>query len=65
MFKLLYTADLHGNEDFYKILLKKSEGEYVDAIVIGGDLCGREGNTIKDINWLIMSNFNTIYGDGS
>ena len=48
MFKLIYTADLHGNEDFYKRLLKKAEGENADAIVIGGDLCPRLGNTIKD-----------------
>lgn len=48
MFKLIYTADLHGNEAFYKRLLKKAEEENIDAIVIGGDLCGREGSTIKD-----------------
>lgn len=47
-FKLIYTADLHGNEAFYKRLLKKAEEENIDAIVIGGDLCGREGNTIKE-----------------
>lgn len=47
-FKLIYTADLHGNEEFYKRLLRKAEEEKVDAIVIGGDLCGREGNTIKE-----------------
>lgn len=48
MFKLLYTADLHGNEEFYKRLLKKAEGENVNAVVIGGDLCDRDGDTIKD-----------------
>ena len=48
MFKLIYTADLHGNEKFYKRLLKKAEEENADAIVIGGDLCGREGNTINE-----------------
>ena len=48
MFKLLYTADLHGNESFYKRLLKKAEDEKVNAVVIGGDLCGREGSTIKE-----------------
>ena len=47
-FKLIYTADLHGNEDFYKRLLKKAEEESIDAIVIGGDLCLRLGNTIKE-----------------
>ncbi|MBI2656547.1 metallophosphoesterase [Candidatus Woesearchaeota archaeon] len=48
MFKLLYTADLHGNEEFYERLLKKAEEENANAVAIGGDLCGREGSTIKD-----------------
>ena len=43
MFKLIYTADLHGNEEFYKRLLEKAEEENVDAIVIGGDLCPKGG----------------------
>ena len=47
MFKLIYTADLHGNEDFYKRLLKKAEDENVNVVVIGGDLCGREGTAIN------------------
>ena len=47
-FKLIYTADLHGNEGFYKKLLWKAEEEKANAVVIGGDLCGREGNTIKE-----------------
>ncbi len=47
-FKLIYTADLHGNEDFYKRLLKKAEEENIDAIVIGGDLCPRIGDTKKE-----------------
>jgi len=38
-FNLIYTADLHGNEAFYKRLLKKTEDENPDAVVIGGDLC--------------------------
>ena len=48
MFKLIYTADLHGNEEFYKRLLKKAEDENADVIVIGGDLFPREGFTIKN-----------------
>ena len=48
MFKLIYTADLHGNESFYKKLLKKAEQENVDAVVIGGDLCDRDGNTVPE-----------------
>lgn len=42
-FKLLYTADLHGNESFYKRLLKKAQDENVSAIVIGGDLGPKGG----------------------
>ena len=48
MFKILYTADLHGNEEFYKRLLKKAENENVNVITIGGDLCPREGDTIQE-----------------
>ncbi len=48
MFKLIYTADLHGNMEFYERLLKKADEENCSAVVIGGDLCGREGNTIDD-----------------
>lgn len=48
MLKLIYTADLHGNKEFYKRLLNKAENEKVNAIVIGGDLCGRDGSTIKE-----------------
>lgn len=47
-FKLIYTADLHGNEEFYKRLLKKAEEGHVNAIVIGGDLCPKGGNTIQE-----------------
>lgn len=46
--KLLYTADLHGNEEFYKRLLKKAEDENVKAIVIGGDLFPMNGSTIQE-----------------
>ncbi|MBI2651845.1 metallophosphoesterase [Candidatus Woesearchaeota archaeon] len=46
--KLLYTADLHGNKEFYKRLLKKAEDTNIDAIVIGGDLCPRNGSTIQE-----------------
>src|SRR3989338_2812633 len=48
MLKLIYSADLHGNEEFYKRLLKKAEEENCQAVAIGGDLCGREGSTIKE-----------------
>ena len=44
--KLIYTADLHGNGEFYKRLLKKAEEEKVDAVIIGGDLCPRIGESI-------------------
>lgn len=47
-FKLIFTADLHGNEEFYKRLLKKAEEENCNAVVIGGDLCGRDGATINE-----------------
>ena len=48
MLKIIYSADLHGNEEFYKRLLKKAEDENAGAVVIGGDLCGREGNTVDE-----------------
>lgn len=42
-FTIIYTADLHGNEEFYKRLLKKAEQENASAVVIGGDLCPKGG----------------------
>ena len=48
MAKIIFSADLHGSEVFYKRLLKKAEDNKIDAVVIGGDLCGREGDSIKE-----------------
>lgn len=47
-FKLIFSADLHGNKEFYKRLLKKAEEKNANAIIIGGDLCDRNGNTIPE-----------------
>lgn len=46
--KLIYSADLHGNEGFYRRLLKKAEDERCHAVVIGGDLCPRGGNSAEE-----------------
>lgn len=46
--KLIYSADLHGNEGFYRRLLKKAENERCHAVVIGGDLCPRGGNSAEE-----------------
>ena len=45
--RLIYSADLHGNEEFYKRLLKKAEHEKCSAVVIGGDLCQKGGNSVE------------------
>ena len=45
--KLIYTADLHGNEKFYRRLLVKAEAEKADAVIVGGDLCPRIGETLN------------------
>ena len=47
-FKLIYTSDLHGNEQFYIRLLKKAKEENVGAVVIGGDLCPKGEGVIRD-----------------
>ncbi len=47
-FTIIYLSDIHGNKSFYKKLLKKAEEEDIDAIVIGGDLCGRDGSTLRE-----------------
>lgn len=46
--KLIYSADLHGNEGFYRRLLKKAEDEKCSAVVIGGDLCPKGGNSAEE-----------------
>ena len=47
-FKIIYTSDLHGNKDFYNKLIEKAKEEQIKAVVIGGDLCPRGGNTIQE-----------------
>jgi len=47
-FKLLYTSDFHGNKEFYKKLVDKSKEDQIKAVVIGGDLCPRGGNTTQE-----------------
>jgi len=42
--KLLYTADLHGNEGFYRRLLGIAVKKKVSAIIIGGDLLPKTGD---------------------
>ena len=39
MFKILYTADLHGNKDFYKKLFNEANKGRAQAVILGGDLC--------------------------
>ena len=40
-FKIIYTADLHGNEIYYKKLIAKAMEPEIKAVVLGGDLCPR------------------------
>ena len=47
-FKILYTTDLHGNVVFYKKLTEKVKEDQIKAVVIGGDLCPRGGNTLEE-----------------
>ena len=46
--KLIYSADLHGNEGFYRRLLKKAEDEKCGAVILGGDLFPRGGNSAEE-----------------
>ena len=47
-FKILYTADLHGNQEYYKKLIAKAKDAEIKAVVIGGDLCPKGGPTVED-----------------
>ena len=47
-FKMLYTADLHGNKEYYKKLITKAKDSEIKAVVIGGDLCPKGGPTVED-----------------
>jgi len=47
-FKLLYTADLHGNKEYYKKLIAKAKDSEIKAVILGGDLCPKGGPTIED-----------------
>ena len=47
-FKILYTADLHGNNEYYKKLIAKAKDSEIKAVILGGDLCPKGGPTIED-----------------
>ncbi len=44
--KILYTADLHGNPEYYKKLIKKAKDAEIKAVVLGGDLCPKSAGTL-------------------
>ena len=46
-YKILYTADLHGNESYYNKLFEKGKERDIKAVVIGGDLCPRGGLSLQ------------------
>ena len=47
-YKILYTADLHGNKEFYHKLIEKAKDVEIKAIVIGGDLSPKGGPTVDE-----------------
>ena len=47
-YKILYTADLHGNKEYYKKLIAKANDSEIKAVVIGGDLCPKGSTTVED-----------------
>ena len=47
-YKILYTADLHGNKEFYKKLIEKAKETEIKAVVIGGDLSPRKTGTLEE-----------------
>ncbi len=47
-YKILYTADLHGNKEYYKKLIAKAKNYEIKSVVIGGDLCPKGGPTVED-----------------
>ena len=47
-YKIIYTSDLHGHRELYKLLLNKAESENTRAIVIGGDLCPMRGSSFQE-----------------
>ena len=45
--KILYTADLHGNPEYYEKLIKKAKDTEIKAVVLGGDLCPKGAGTLE------------------
>ncbi len=43
-----YTADLHGNKEFYKKLIDKEKDVEIRALVIGGELCPRKTGIFEE-----------------
>ncbi|MBI2522941.1 metallophosphoesterase [Candidatus Woesearchaeota archaeon] len=46
-YKILYTADLHGNNEYYKKLIAKAKEPEIKAVIIGGDLCPKGAGTLE------------------
>jgi len=47
-YKILYTADLHGNKELYEKLINKANDSEIKAVVLGGDLCPRGGSSVEE-----------------
>ena len=47
-FKILYTADLHGNKEYYRKLIAKAKDKEIKSVIIGGDLCPRKAGTLEE-----------------
>lgn len=43
--KILYTSDLHGNNDYYKEIVQQARIEKIDTVIIGGDLLPNRGHS--------------------
>ena len=41
-FRIIHTADIHGNKSFYERLFEKSKDNNINAVVIGGDLSPKD-----------------------
>jgi Icc-related predicted phosphoesterase len=48
-YKILYTADLHGNEEQFQKLANYSKKESSDAVIIGGDIAPKNFSTDNHI----------------
>lgn len=65
--RILYTADLHGNIEYYDLLSKVARDNNVEMVINGGDMLPTEGALFSQMDFIsgfLMKHFETMQNEG-